>query len=102
MTQTISEQAGATTGENSRRPFTGAEYLESLDDGREVWLDGERVQNVAEHPAFRNSARMVARLYDAMHDPANKGTLAVPTDTGNGGFTHPFYKSPYSLSLIHI
>ncbi len=50
-------------------PMTGAEYLASLDDGREVYIYGERVARVTEHPAFRNTARMIARLYDAMHDP---------------------------------
>src|SRR6202140_4258382 len=48
-------------------PYTGKEFLDSLDDGREVWIYGERVSNIAEHPAFRNTARMVARLYDALH-----------------------------------
>ncbi|MCE3258087.1 MAG: 4-hydroxyphenylacetate 3-monooxygenase large subuit, partial [Nitrobacter vulgaris] len=28
------------------RPFTGAEYLASLNDGREVYIYGERVENV--------------------------------------------------------
>ena len=37
------------------RPFTGAEYLESLRDGREVYLDGERVVDVTVHPAYRLS-----------------------------------------------
>ena len=44
------------------RPYTGQEYLASLDDDREVWIYGERVRNIAEHPAFRNTARMIARL----------------------------------------
>src|SRR5690606_20258348 len=74
------------------RPYTGAEYLESLRDGREVWIYGERVKDVTTHPAFRNTARMVARLYDALHDPEKSKTLTVETDTGNGGFTHRFYK----------
>ena len=26
-----------------RRPYTGAEYIQSLRDGREVYIDGERV-----------------------------------------------------------
>ena len=52
------------------RPYTGAEYLESLRDGREIWIYGERVKDVTTHPAFRNTARMIARLYDALHDPA--------------------------------
>lgn len=79
-------------GTITRLPMTGEEYLESLRDGREVWLHGERVDDVTTHPAFRNSARMIARLYDAMHDPARKDVLTVPTDTGNGGFTHPWFK----------
>lgn len=79
------------------RPFTGEEYLESLRDDREVWIYGERVDDVTTHPAFRNSARSIARLYDALHDPSSREQLTVRTDTGNGGFTHPFYKVPYTL-----
>lgn len=79
------------------RPMTGAEYLDSLRDGREVYIFGERVKDVTAHPAFRNSARMTARLYDAMHDAAKKNVLTVPTDTGNGGFTQPFFKAPRNV-----
>lgn len=44
-------------------PMTGDEYLDVIkNDGREVWIDGERVKDISSHPAFRNSARMVARL----------------------------------------
>jgi 4-hydroxyphenylacetate 3-monooxygenase len=75
-------------------PFTGGEYLESLRDSREVWIYGERVKDVTKHPAFRNSARSVARLYDALHDPQYRDVLTTETDTGSGGFTHPFYRAP--------
>src|SRR5690349_2997067 len=75
-----------------RRPFTGQEYLESLRDGREVYIQGERVKDVTAHPAFRNSARSIARLYDALHDPAGQGVLTAPTDGPNGGFTHKFFR----------
>jgi 4-hydroxyphenylacetate 3-monooxygenase len=74
------------------RPFTGREYLESLRDGREVYIYGERVDDVTTHPAFRNAARSIARLYDALHDPAAKDVLTCPTDTGSGGFTHKFFR----------
>ena len=76
------------------RPMTGEEFLESLRDGREVYIYGERVKDVTTHPAFRNTARMVARLYDALHDPKHKDKLLVPTDTGNGGMTHAYFKCP--------
>ena len=74
------------------RPFTGAEYLQSLRDGREVYIDGERVADVTKHPAFRNSARSIARMYDALHDPASKDVLTCPTDTGSGGYTHKYFR----------
>src|SRR6187549_3523225 len=76
------------------RPMNGAEFIESLRDGREVYIYGERVKDVTTHPAFRNSARMVARLYDALHDPKHKDKLLLPTDTGNGGVTHAYFKAP--------
>jgi 4-hydroxyphenylacetate 3-monooxygenase len=76
--------------------MTGGEYLESLRDGREVWIYGERVRDVTTHPAFRNSARMIARLYDALHDPKYKDVLTGPTDTGSGGYTHRFFVAPRS------
>jgi len=72
-------------------PYTGEQYLESLRDGREIWIYGERVKDVTTHPAFRNTVRMIARLYDALHE---REVLRTPTDTGNGGVTHPFYKGP--------
>ncbi len=43
------------------RPYTGAEYRQSLRDGREVYIDGERVADVTTHPAFRNSVRSLSR-----------------------------------------
>ena len=32
---------------------TSEEYLDSIRDGREVWIDGERVDDVTTHPAFK-------------------------------------------------
>jgi 4-hydroxyphenylacetate 3-monooxygenase len=75
-------------------PYTGREFLASLDDGREVWIYGERIKNIADHPAFRNTARMIARLYDALHADRQegKGVLTCPTEWG--GFTHPYFVAP--------
>jgi 4-hydroxyphenylacetate 3-monooxygenase len=78
------------------RPMNGDEYLESLRDGREIWIYGERVEDVTTHPAFRNGARSIARLYNALHDPQHKDVLTMETDTGNAGFTHPFFRAPMS------
>ncbi len=75
------------------RPLNGSEYLESLRDSREVWIYGERVKDVTTHPAFRNTARMLARMYNALHDPARREILTTETDTGSGGYTHRFFRA---------
>jgi 4-hydroxyphenylacetate 3-monooxygenase len=78
--------------QSSARPMTGTEYIESLRDGRDVSIYGERVKDVTKHPAFRNSVRMTARLYDALHDDSSKEALCCATDTGNGGYTMRFFR----------
>jgi aromatic ring hydroxylase len=88
--------AAANTISASSRPMTGEEYIESIRDGREVYLYGDRVKDVTTHPAFRNVVRMTARLYDALHDPKTRDVLTCPTDTGNGGYTMRFFRSARS------
>src|SRR6266850_4465704 len=43
---------------------TGNEHLESLRDGRIVYIGSERVDDVTTHPGFRNGARSMAAIYD--------------------------------------
>ncbi|WP_097436569.1 4-hydroxyphenylacetate 3-monooxygenase, oxygenase component [Escherichia coli] len=77
---------------STQRPFTGEEYLKSLQDGREIYIYGERVKDVTTHPAFRNAAASVAQLYDALHKPEMQDSLCWNTDTGSGGYTHKFFR----------
>ena len=55
---------------------SGAEHLESLRDGRVVYIGRERVDDVTTHPAFRNAARTIANLYDLKNAPANLDRMA--------------------------
>ncbi len=57
---------------------TGAEYLASIRDAREVWLEGERVDPLA-HPALAPVARAFADLYDLQHHPGHRDLLTVPS-----------------------
>jgi 4-hydroxyphenylacetate 3-monooxygenase len=60
---------------------TGAEYLQSLRDDRQIWIDGERVADVTADRRFAGAARSMAELYDMQHDPAlrEQMTYASPT-----------------------
>ena len=50
---------------------TGADHIKSLKDGRTVYIDGKLVADVTEHPAFRNSVKSAAMLYDFQSQPEN-------------------------------
>jgi anthranilate 3-monooxygenase (FAD) / 4-hydroxyphenylacetate 3-monooxygenase len=63
---------------------SGADYLEGLRSRpREVWVGGERVANVADHPAFAAVARQLAALYDMQLEPAYADRL-TGTDPETG------------------
>jgi 4-hydroxyphenylacetate 3-monooxygenase oxygenase component len=75
MVLQLSEAQGAMTGDR---------YIESLKDGREVWLDGERVADVTRHPAFRGFVHELARVYDLQHTDEYRDQMTfVSPETGN-------------------
>jgi 4-hydroxyphenylacetate 3-monooxygenase oxygenase component len=47
----------------------GQGYIESLRDGREVWVNGERIKDVTAHPIFAGMCHEMARIYDLQHAP---------------------------------
>src|SRR5258707_5782562 len=55
---------------------TGKEHLESLRDGRVVYVGSERVTDVTMHPEFAGAARSIAMLYDLKCDSAQHDTLS--------------------------
>jgi len=62
---------------------TGDEYRESIRDAREVWIDGERVDDVTTHPAFKPIVDIRARIYDLAHDEATAEVMSyVDDETG--------------------
>jgi 4-hydroxyphenylacetate 3-monooxygenase len=62
---------------------TGQDHIESLRDGRDVYIYGTRVTDVTTHRAFRNSIRTVAALYDVQSQPGVIDTLTFTSpDTG--------------------
>jgi 4-hydroxyphenylacetate 3-monooxygenase len=62
---------------------TGDEYRESIRDGRSVWIDGERVDDVATHTAFRPIVDVRARIYDMAHEAETQDVMTY-VDPGTG------------------
>lgn len=55
---------------------TGQEYRDSIRDGRQVWINGERVKDVTVHPAFKPIVDIRARIYDMAHEDKYRDTMS--------------------------
>ncbi len=54
---------------------TGEQYRDSIRDGREVWINGERVADVTKHPSFKPVVDIRARIYDMQHEAATRHAM---------------------------
>ena len=71
---------------------TGQEYIDGLKERtREVWIDGERVEDMTTHPALRSGVQSVAALYDMQHEPRLREEMT---------YGSPSTGDPVSLSFM--
>jgi 4-hydroxyphenylacetate 3-monooxygenase/chlorophenol-4-monooxygenase component 2 len=61
---------------------TGKQYLESLNDGRVVWVGNEKIDNVATHPKTRDYAQRHADFYDLHHRPDLQDVMTYVDEAG--------------------
>ncbi|MEK9786452.1 MAG: 4-hydroxyphenylacetate 3-hydroxylase N-terminal domain-containing protein, partial [Gammaproteobacteria bacterium] len=72
---------------------TGEQYRESIRDGRLVYMNGEKVKDVTQHPQFKPLVDIRARIYDMQHDKATAGVMTYQDDAGEScsvGLKLPF------------
>ena len=79
---------------------TGEEYRDSIRDGREVWIDGERVADVPTHPAFKPVVDIRARIYDLAHEAATRDVMTY-LDPETGERNAVGLKLPYTQQDWH-
>lgn len=75
--------------------MTGKRYIESLKDGREVWIDGEKVDDVTTHPAFKDMINEAARVYDLQNSDEYRDEMTF-LDTESGVRTSVSWLLPQS------
>jgi 4-hydroxybutyryl-CoA dehydratase/vinylacetyl-CoA-Delta-isomerase len=73
--------------------MTPDQYKQSLSDGREIYWDGERIEDVTSHPAFALPLEVAAADYD-YHDPAKRELFVYQTELGEPA--HRVYQLPRS------
>ena len=80
---------------------TGKDYLNSVRDGRTIFLDGQLIEDAVDHPAFRNALRTVASLYDFMADTKNQELMTFESPS-SGDRVGRFWQLPKSYEeLVH-
>ena len=73
--------------------MSGKEYLQSIRDGRTLYVGRERITDQTRHPAFAGGARTYALLYDMKADPALRDLM---TFADNDGRYSVYYLQPRS------
>ena len=98
MTSPHAQAAARRSGIVAPRIMDGARYIDSLRDGREIWLHGEKVSDVTQHPAFRNVVATFAGLYDLQHQAATREIMTyVDLDGVRGSVSYLPPASPDEL-----
>jgi len=72
--------------------MSSAEYRESLRDGRQVWIEGERVPDVTGHAAFQPMIDAIGQIYDLHRDNRYRDTFVYSLPSGEPASR--FYKLP--------
>jgi 4-hydroxyphenylacetate 3-monooxygenase len=62
---------------------TGRAHVESLRDGRAVFIDGRRVDDVTTDRAFRNAVSSIASLYDFQCEPERSNLMTYALADGS-------------------
>ncbi|GAB2895206.1 4-hydroxyphenylacetate 3-monooxygenase, oxygenase component [Paraburkholderia jirisanensis] len=79
---------------------TGEQYRASIRDGRQIWINGERVNDVTTHPMFKPIVDIRARIYDMAHDKATQETMSY-VDEATGERNAIGLKLPYTQQDWH-
>ena len=58
---------------------SGKDYIDGLRDDRRVFIDGDYVADVANHPAFKGAVESIAQVYDMANDTANASVMTFPS-----------------------
>jgi 4-hydroxyphenylacetate 3-monooxygenase oxygenase component len=80
---------------------TGEQFLRGLRDGRELWVGGERVTSIVDHPALSGAAHALAEVFDLQHGAA-ESCLMPDAETGEAiNISHLIPRSHEDLQRRH-
>ncbi|OMF20298.1 4-hydroxyphenylacetate 3-hydroxylase [Paenibacillus sp. FSL H8-0548] len=76
----------------------GKRFVESLEDGRSVWLEGKKVEGLAQHAAFKGTLRTISGLFGMLDRPDEQEIIGYRTTEGH--FAHSAFLVPYTAEEL--
>src|SRR5688500_15170558 len=80
---------------------TGKQFLQGLRDGRELWVGGDRIGSIADHPALAGAAQALAEVFDLQHQAADSCLMPDPETGEVIGVSHMIPASHADLQRRH-
>jgi 4-hydroxyphenylacetate 3-monooxygenase oxygenase component len=77
---------------------TGKQFLRGLRDGRELWIGGDKVRSIADHPALAGAAQALAEVFDLQHQAAD---VCLMPDPETGELINVSHMIPGSAQDLH-
>jgi 4-hydroxyphenylacetate 3-monooxygenase len=80
---------------------TGEQFLAGLKGPREIWVDGERVRDVVDHPKLAGAAHALAEVFDLQHRQPDTLLVADPETGEKIATSHMIPQSREDLQRRH-
>jgi 4-hydroxyphenylacetate 3-monooxygenase len=77
---------------------TGMQHIETLKDGRHVYINGGLAGDVTVHPSFRRTVQSVGALYDFQAQPDNEDLMTFEVPGGGGQRANRIWQLPFSYT----
>jgi 4-hydroxyphenylacetate 3-monooxygenase len=80
---------------------TGEQFLKGLRGAREVWVGGDRVADVVDHPELTGAAHALAEVFDLQHQHADECLIDDPETGEKIAASHMIPRSRADLERRH-
>ncbi|WP_312663872.1 4-hydroxyphenylacetate 3-hydroxylase N-terminal domain-containing protein, partial [Pantoea sp. CTOTU49201] len=78
---------------------TGAEFKASLDDGRQLWVNGKKLEKVTDEPALAAGVDLLASMFDDQFTAEHAEATTV-TDSVTGDVYSRSWQIPRTISEL--